>query len=71
MNPELRMRSSWATIAAALAANSLFAGGGFRIVGKRQRPLDWHGPHQGAQEMARRRRQIERGQLTVSNGLSV
>jgi len=41
-----------------------------RIVGKRMRPLTWSKPHQGAQEMARRRRQIERGQLTRSNGLA-
>ncbi len=32
-------------------------------------PNSGRGPHQGAQEMARRRRQIERGTLTVSNGL--
>ena len=29
------------------------------------------GPHQGAQEMARRHRQIARGMLTASNGLVV
>lgn len=44
-------------------------GGRARIVGKRQRRLDWVGPHQGTQEIARRLRQIERGQLTKSNGL--
>lgn len=26
-----------------------------RVVGKRTRPLDWSMPHQGKQEMARRR----------------
>jgi hypothetical protein len=44
-------------------------GGPSRVVGRRTRPLDWNKPHQGKQEMARRRRQIERGQLTKSNGL--
>ena len=44
-------------------------GGPSRIVGKRMRPLDWSKPHQGAGEIARRRRQIELGQLTESNGL--
>lgn len=34
---------------------------------KRRRAWFW--PHQGSQEMARRRRQIEKGMLTVSNGL--
>lgn len=28
-------------------------------------------PHRGVSEMARRRRQIERGQLTASNGLCI
>lgn len=40
-----------------------------RIVGKRMRPITWSKPHQGAQEIARRARQIRRWQLTVSNGL--
>lgn len=70
MRPEVRMRSSAAAIAAVVAMGHMFGGGGrFRVVGKRQRPIDWVGPHQGAQEIARRRRQIERGQLTASNGL--
>ncbi len=33
------------------------------------RPVRWSRPHCGAQECARRRRQIERGTLTASNGL--
>lgn len=45
-------------------------GGPARIVGKRMRPFDWDRPHQGKQEIARRRRQIERGQLNIPNGLS-
>jgi len=40
-----------------------------RIVGKNMRPRTWRKPHQGLQEIARRRRQIELGQLTASNGL--
>jgi len=40
-----------------------------RIVGKNMRPRTWRKPHQGLQEIARRRRQIELGQLTESNGL--
>ena len=42
--------------------------GGARIIGKNMRPRGWSNPHQGKQEMARRVRQIERGQLTASNG---
>lgn len=70
MRPEVRMRSSAAAIAAAVAMSNMFGGGSqFRVVGKRQRPLDWTGSHQGPQEIARRLRQIERGQLSKSNGL--
>ena len=58
------IRSIWAA-----APYFLGLGGTARIVGKRMRPLDWSKPHQGAQEMARRRRQIEIGQITESNGL--
>ena len=58
---------------ASVAATAAMFGGMFnttaRIVGKRQRPMSWSRSHQGAQEMARRQRQIERGQLTASNGL--
>lgn len=46
-------------------------GGPARIVGKRMRPLDWNRPHQGKQEIARRARQIAKGQLTTSNGLAL
>lgn len=42
-----------------------------RIVAKRHRRPHWRLPHQGVNEMARRRRQIERGQLTASNGLCI
>lgn len=48
---------------------SLLEIGAPRIIGKRMRPLTWRKPHQGKQEMARRVRQIENGQLTKSNGL--
>lgn len=34
-----------------------------------RRERHWTKPHQGAQECARRRRQIAKGQLTESNGL--
>lgn len=67
VNP-LRLRS--ATTAAMVASMFPgFGGGPGRVVGRRTRPLDWNRPHQGNQEIARRRRQIERGQLTASNGL--
>lgn len=63
----LRAGAAVAALAPILAMMSPMA----RIVGRRMRPLDWNRPHQGVQEMARRQRQIERGQLTVSNGLQV
>lgn len=40
-----------------------------RLIGKRTRPMTWNRPHQGVQEIARRRRQIANFQLTLSNGL--
>jgi hypothetical protein len=54
---------------AAVIAQLLGLTGPGRIVGRRTRPTTWSKPHQGAQEIARRQRQIGRGQLTVSNGL--
>lgn len=42
-----------------------------RVVPLTPRASVWWLPHQGVGEMARRRRQIERGQLTASNGLAV
>lgn len=64
VNP-LRLRVA----ATAAMLGSMFGGGPARIVGKRQRAMTWNRSHQGVQEMARRQRQIERGQLTASNGL--
>lgn len=46
-----------------------FLRGPERVIGRRTHPLTWSKPHQGSQEIARRLRQIERGQLTKSNGL--
>ena len=63
----LRVRSSAAAMASVIGG--MFGGGPARIVGKRQRPLTWNHPHQGKQEIARRARQIAKGQLTASNGL--
>lgn len=63
------MRRMSSVAATAVLVSGMFRSGQARIVGRRQRPLDWHGPHQGKQEIARRLRQIERGQLTKSNGL--
>jgi hypothetical protein len=63
---------SVAAMAAAMgmSINALFGNGGSRIVAKRTREHGWSTPHQGAQEMARRRRQIDRGILTYSNGVA-
>ena len=63
------LRSMTSVAATAAFLGGMFSGGPARIVGKRQRPMTWSRSHQGAQEMARRQRQIERGQLTKSNGL--
>jgi hypothetical protein len=70
MKPETRMRTVSMAAAMAMTVDSLFGGGGSRIVAKntRERSKGWM-PHQGAQEIARRRRQIDKGQLTTSNGL--
>lgn len=58
--------------AAAVAGISFYGGAGCaRIVAKRHKRPHWYGPHQGVNEMARRRRQIERGTLTASNGLCI
>lgn len=71
MKPETRMRlATYAAMAAAVFEPlGIFRDGPWRVVGKRTRPIDWVGPHQGKQEIARRLRQIDRGQLTKSNGL--
>ncbi len=65
MKPETRM--SMAAMAATLG--TVFSSGAARIIGKRIGRKGWSRPHQGEQEMARRRRQIAKGQLTKSNGL--
>lgn len=64
-------RMSVAAMAAAMGVSigTLFGNGGVRIVAKNMRPHGWSEPHQGAQEIARRARQIAKGQLTASNGL--
>ena len=64
MKPETRMN-----VAAMAAALGIDFGRGKRLFAKREKPRTWKRPHQGKQEMARRVRQIERGQLTASNGL--
>lgn len=64
----LRTMASMAA-AVAMTGPMFFNGAPWRVVGKRERPIEWAGPHQGKQEIARRQRQIERGQLTKSNGL--
>jgi hypothetical protein len=56
VKPETRM--SVAAMAAILGIAAF--GGGARIVAKRQGRQGWSRPHQGAQEMARRVRQMER-----------
>jgi hypothetical protein len=66
MKAETRM--SVAAMMAVLGISG-FGNGGTRIVAKRIGRKGWSRPHQGAQEIARRRRQIELGQLTESNGL--
>ena len=65
MKPEVRM--SMAAMAATLG--TVFSSGAARIIAKRQGRKGWSRPHQGEQEMARRRRQIAKGQLTKANGL--
>ncbi len=65
------MRHDTRMMMAAMSATlgTVFSPGTTQIIGKRIGRKGWSASHQGAQEMARRRRQIERGQLTKSNGL--
>jgi len=57
------LRRSWISTLLALAAVARFYGRGAapRIVSLSGRRTYWTKPHQGVQEMARRRRQIARG----------
>lgn len=65
----LRFRNMMSVLAMAATLGTPFGSSTARIVAKRHRRPHWTRPHQGAGEMARRRRQIAAGQLTVSNGL--
>lgn len=56
MKPEIRM--TMAAMAATLG--TVFSSGAARIIAKRQGRKGWSRPHQGAQEMARRVRQMQR-----------
>lgn len=69
MKPEVRMSTVGMAAAMGMTVGSLFGRGGSRIVARSTRKRTWSWPHQGKQEIARRLRQIERGQLTKSNGL--
>lgn len=69
MKPETRMSIAAQAAALGMTIGGLFGHGGSRIVARNTRERGWQYPHQGKQEIARRLRQIERGQLTKSNGL--
>ena len=69
MKSETRMRLTSMAAAMGMTFGRMFGNGSARIVCKNMRPLGWSRPHQGAQEIARRARQIAKGQLTKSNGL--
>lgn len=58
-------------IALATTAQSYVAPPAARIAPKNTRRYRRTDPHQGTQEMARRRRRIAHGTLTRSNGLAV
>lgn len=65
MKPELRMKveAMAQTLKIKLSKYTM------RLLAQRIHRSTWHASGQGIQETARRRRQIERGQLTKSNGL--
>lgn len=65
MKAELRMKVE----AMANALKVKFSKFQTRVIAQRIHRAGWSASGQGKQEMARRRRQIERGQLTKSNGL--
>lgn len=65
----LRFRNMMSVLAMAATLGTPFGSSTARIVAKRHRRPHWTRPHQGAGEMARRRRHIEKGTLTASNGL--
>lgn len=65
MKPELRMQIE----AMARTLKTTFSKFQTRVIAQQLHRRGWSPSGQGAQEMARRRRQIERGQLTKSNGL--
>lgn len=69
MKPEVRMSTAAMAAAMGMTIGSLFGRGGSRIVARNTRERGWSDPHQGKQEIARRARQIAKGQLTASNGL--
>ena len=67
-------RYSWlSTVMAIAAAANLHTGAApaERIYPLGKRVTSWTRPHQGKQEMARRRRQIASGMLRPENGLAV
>ena len=65
MKPELRMKVAAMAKTLGIPLSKYAA----RILGQRVHRSTWQPSGSGAQETARRRRQIERGQLTKSNGL--
>jgi hypothetical protein len=67
MRPELRMQVE----AMAKQLGVRFSKFQTRVIAQRIYRKGWSSPGCGPQECARRRRQIERGQLTKSNGLAI
>lgn len=65
MKAELRMKVE----AMAKALKTTFSKYQTKLIAQKIHRSTWHASGCGHQEMARRRRQIERGQLTKSNGL--
>lgn len=65
MKAEIRMQIQ----AMAQTLKTTFSKFQTRVIAQRIHRDGWSPSGQGAQEMARRRRQIERGQFTKSNGL--